>query len=122
TRLVVNVGAGSGSYEPDCPVVAIEPSSGMIAQRPAEAAPAVRASASGLPLPSGCADIAMAILTVHHWDDVAAGLAELCRVAPRRVVLAIDFEVHSHLWLLDDYLPEIGEDTRRIDPDAAEIA
>ena len=122
TCLVVNVGAGSGSYEPDCPVVAIDPSSVMIAQRPAAAGPVVRASASDLPLTSQCADVAMAILTVHHWDDAAAGLAELCRVAPRRVVLAIDFEIHSHFWLLDDYLPEVGEVTRRIGPDAVDIA
>ncbi len=122
TRLVVNVGAGTGSYEPDCAVVAIEPSSVMVAQRPAGAAPVVRASASALPLPSGCADVALAILTVHHWDDAAAGLAELCRLAPRRVVLAIDFDAHSHFWLLDDYLPEVGDATRRCGPDAAEIA
>ena len=52
--LVVNVGAGTGSYEPThCAVVAIEPSRVMVAQRPAGAAPAVRASASALPLPRG---------------------------------------------------------------------
>jgi SAM-dependent methyltransferase len=121
-RLVVNVGAGSGSYEPPGPVLAVEPSAVMIAQRSRGAAPPVRASASALPLPSGCADVAMAILTVHHWDDAAAGLAELCRVAPRRVVLAIDFEVHSRFWLLEEYLPEVGATTRRIGPSAAAIA
>jgi SAM-dependent methyltransferase len=121
--LVVNVGAGSGSYEPThCGVVAVEPSSVMVAQRPPGSAPAVRAGAAALPLPSRCADVAMAILTVHHWDDAAAGLAELCRVAPRRVVLAIDFEIHSHFWLLDEYLPEVGDHTRRCGPAAEEIA
>jgi SAM-dependent methyltransferase len=121
--LVVNVGAGTGSYEPThCAVVAIEPSGVMVAQRPAGSAPAVRAGAAALPLPTGCADVALAILTVHHWDDPTRGLAELCRVAPRRVVLAIDFEVHSHFWLLDEYLPEVGEHTRRCRPGADEIA
>ena len=68
--LVVNVGAGTGSYEPThCAVLAVEPSSVMVAQRPAGAAPVVRASASALPLRSGSADVALAILTVHHWDD-----------------------------------------------------
>ena len=43
------------------------------------------------------ADVAMAILTMHHWDDWAAGLAELSRVAPRRVVLTMDFEMHLAL-------------------------
>ncbi len=121
--LVVNVGAGSGSYEPThCAVIAIEPSAVMVGQRPAGAAPAVRASASALPLPSGCADVALAILTVHHWDDPAKGLAELCRVAPRRVVLAIDFELHARFWLLEEYLPEVGDHTRRCGPAADEIA
>jgi SAM-dependent methyltransferase len=121
--LVVNVGAGAGSYEPGhCAVVAVEPSTVMIDQRPAGAAPVVRASASALPLPSGCADIALAVLTVHHWDDWASGLAELCRIAPRRVVVAIDFEVHSHFWLLDEYLPEVGDHAWRGHPGHEVIA
>jgi SAM-dependent methyltransferase len=121
--LVVNVGAGPGSYEPThCRVVAIEPSPVMVAQRPAGAAPAVRAGAAALPLPSGCATVALAILTVHHWDDPVAGLAELCRVAPRRVVLAIDFEVHSRFWLLEEYLPEVGDHVRRSAPGSEQIA
>ena len=121
--LVVNVGAGTGNYEPaHCNVLAIEPSTVMIVQCPAGAAPVVRASASALPLRSGCAQVALAILTVHHWDDWASGLAELCRIAPRRVVLAIDFEVHSHFWLLDDYLPEVGLYARRCHPGHDTIA
>jgi len=121
--LVVNVGAGTGNYEPEhCDVLAVEPSAVMIGQRAAGAAPAVRASASALPLRSACADVALAVLTVHHWDDWASGLAELCRIAPRRVVLAIDFEVHSHFWLLDDYLPEVGDYARRCHPGHEAIA
>ena len=64
----------------------------------------------------------MAILTVHHWDDWAAGLAELCRVAPRRVVLTMDFELHSRFWFLEDYVPEVGEYTRRLEPGADTVA
>ncbi len=122
-RVVVNVGAGTGSYEPsDRALIAVEPSGVMVSQRPAGAAPVVRASASALPLPTGCADVALAICTVHHWDDAAAGLAELCRVAPRRVVLAIDFEIHSQFWLLEDYLPEVRDSTREIGPTADAVA
>lgn len=121
--LVVNVGAGTGSYEPErCAVIAIEPSSVMISQRPAGTAPAVRASASALPLPSRCADVALAILTVHHWDDATAGLVELCRVAACRVIVAIDFDLHARFWLLDEYLPEVAAFTRRLGPGADEIA
>lgn len=124
-RVVVNVGAGTGNYEPEgeaAAVIAVEPSSVMVGQRRADAAPAVRASGSALPLPSGCADVAMAILTLHHWDDWAGGLAELCRVAPRRVVLTMDFELHSRFWLLEDYVPEVGETTRGLGPGAEEVA
>ena len=99
--LIVNVGAGTGSYEPPGrSVLAVDPSSVMIGQRPAGAAPAVRASGAALPLASGCADVTMAILTVHHWDDWAGGLAEMCRVAPRQLVLGIDFDLHASFWLL----------------------
>lgn len=122
-RLVVNVGAGTGSYEPaDREVIAVEPSGVMVRQRPAGAAPVVRASAAALPLPTRRADVALAVCTVHHWDDARAGLAELCRVAPRRVVVAIDFAVHAQFWLLDEYLPEVQETTRRIEPDAEAVA
>lgn len=120
---IVNVGAGTGSYEPaGRAVVAVEPSRVMLRQRAPEAAPALRASASALPVPSGWADVSMAILTVHHWDDWRRGLAELCRVAPRRLVLGIDFEVHSQFWLLEEYLPEVRDTTRAIGPSAEEIA
>jgi SAM-dependent methyltransferase len=122
-RLVVNVGAGTGSYEPlDRAVVAVEPSSVMVSQRQPGAAPAVRASGSALPLRSGSADVAMAILTMHHWDDWAAGLAELCRVAPRRVVLTMDFEMHSRFWFLEDYVPEVGLFTLRQEPGYEAVA
>jgi SAM-dependent methyltransferase len=121
--LVVNVGAGTGSYEPPGrALLAVDPSSVMLGQRPAGAAPAVRASASALPLRSGGADLAMAILTVHHWDDWEAGLAELCRVAPRRLVLGIDFAQHAAFWLLAEYLPEVAETTGRLEPGADAIA
>jgi SAM-dependent methyltransferase len=121
--LVVNVGAGTGSYEPEhCAVLAVEPSTVMLEQRPAGAAPVVQARAAALPLPSDCAGVALAVLTVHHWQDWEAGLAELCRVAPRRVVLAIDFEMHSRFWLLDEYLPAVGEYVRSRRPGCDVIA
>ena len=122
-RRIVNVGAGTGSYEPaGRHVVAVEPSTVMLGQRAAGAAPAVRAVAAALPLADGWADVAMAVLTVHHWSDWARGLAELCRVAPRRIVFAIDFEVHAQFWLLQEYLPEVLAHTLACAPSAAEVA
>jgi SAM-dependent methyltransferase len=108
-RTVVNVGAGAGSYEPvDRDVTAVEPSAEMIAQRPAGAAPAVRASAEALPFDDDGFDAAMAVLTVHHWADLPAGLAEMQRVASRRVVIVtFDPEPVRDLWMVRDYFPHM---------------
>ena len=66
-RTVVNVGAGTGSYEPtDRDVLAVEPSAVMRAQRPAGAAPCVAAAAESLPFPDRSFDAAMAFATIHH--------------------------------------------------------
>jgi len=81
-RTVLNVGAGSGSYEPvDRWVLAVEPSATMRAQRPPGAAPAIAARAEALPLDDGAVDAAMACVTIHHWERPETGLAELRRVA-----------------------------------------
>ena len=105
---VVNVGAGAGAYEPrDREVIAIEPSPVMIAQRPAGAAPALEGVAEALPLAAQSVDAAMGIFTIHHWDDLAAGLAEMRRVARKRIVLlTIDAEVNAQSWTLAEYFPE----------------
>lgn len=113
SRTLVNVGAGTGSYEPgDLRVVAVEPSPVMIGQRPQRAAPAVRAMAEHLPFPDDAFDGALAILTVHHWRSAVAGLSELRRVARRQVVLTWDPEVTSRFWLVTDYLPQIPSHER----------
>jgi SAM-dependent methyltransferase len=105
-RRVLNVGAGTGSYEPaDREVTAVEPSAVMIAQRPAGSAPLIQATAEELPFEDGSFDAAMAIITVQHWADVATGLAEMRRVARRVVVLTFDPEPMAELWLVRDYFP-----------------
>lgn len=108
---VVNVGAGTGSYEPaDRFVVAVEPSATMIRQRPCGGAPAVVADAEGLPFADGAFDAALAVLTVHHWIDRTRGLRELRRVARRRVVvLTWEQATWESFWLVRDYLPEIAD-------------
>lgn len=108
-RTVVNLGAGAGAYEPaHARVVAVEPSTGMIRQRPPGSAPVVQAVAESVPLRDACMDAALAVLTVHHWTDVGRGLGEACRVARRRVVvLTWDPAARDAFWLTADYLPEI---------------
>lgn len=105
---MVDVGAGAGSYEPDDrSVVAVEPSTVMIAQRAPGSAPVVRGVAEALPFADGSFDAAMAILTLHHWRDRAAGCAELRRVARRWVVLTFEPALHREFWLVRDYLPDM---------------
>jgi SAM-dependent methyltransferase len=106
-RSVVNIGAGTGNYEPtDRPVVAIEPARTMIDQRSAEAAPAVAGVAERLPFLDAAFDAAMATLTLHHWSDVDAGLREMRRVSARQVIFFFDPSVNGAYWLVDDYFPE----------------
>jgi SAM-dependent methyltransferase len=103
---VLNVGAGTGSYEPiDRAVVAVEPAPAMIRQRPAGSAPVVQGSATHLPFRDGAFAATMAILTVHHWPDRARGLAELVRVARERVAIVTWDPASGGFWLVDDYVP-----------------
>jgi SAM-dependent methyltransferase len=118
-RSVVNVGAGTGSYEPeDRYVIAVEPSDVMAEQRPASRVPAIRASAGKLPLRDRSVDAAMAVLTLHHWDDAQErGVRELRRVARDRVViLTYDASVSGRMWLMADYLHEVAALDERIFP------
>jgi SAM-dependent methyltransferase len=105
-RSILNVGAGAGSYEPrDRNVVALEPSRQMIAQRP-NATPVVQGIAGALPFPGESFDAALAVLTVHHWPDAAAGLREMQRVARRQVVVTWHPERFEQFWLLQDYFSD----------------
>ncbi|MGH9319196.1 MAG: class I SAM-dependent methyltransferase [Vicinamibacteria bacterium] len=122
-KSVLNVGAGTGSYEPpDREVTAVEPSEVMIAQRAPGAAPVVQAAAENLPFGGDSFDAAMAILTLHHWRDVDTGLAEMLRVARRRVVVvAFDPEVAAELWIVRDYLPEVASHHLRRHPSLTQL-
>ncbi len=101
-RSLLNVGAGTGSYEPaEREVVAVEPSSTMIAQRHGRSPLVVQGVAEDLPFPTGSFDVALAVLTVHHWTDRDAGLAELRRAARRQVVFFFEpLETHR-FWGLE---------------------
>lgn len=111
-RTVLNVGAGTGSYEPaDREVTAVEPSAVMRAQRPTNAAPCVAGTAESLPFGDKSFDSAMAFATVHHWSDPIAGIREMQRVARRVVVFTCETTEQAwrhRFWLTRDYLPEVG--------------
>jgi SAM-dependent methyltransferase len=113
---LVNVGAGTGSYEPAfMSVVGVEPSHIMIRQRSPSAAPAVCGVAEQLPFKDGAFDVALAVLTVHHWGNPAAGLAEMRRVSRKQVVVTWDAVIFARqFWLVRDYLPEAAERETRL--------
>ena len=113
---LLNLGAGTGNYEPaDRWVVAVEPSVEMIRQRTARAAPAVRAVAQALPFADGAFEAGLAVLTVHHWPDPLAGLRELRRVVRGRIVI-LTFDPAARPWLTD-YVPALAAlDEARMPP------
>ena len=117
-RTVLNIGAGAGSYEPtDREVIAVEPSPAMIAQRPANAAPAIQGVAEAIPLQDKSVDATMGVFTMQHWDDVDRGLTEVLRVTRKRIVfLTLDLDVTAQMWLCRDYIPEIVEHDRKTFP------
>jgi SAM-dependent methyltransferase len=121
SRTVLNIGAGAGSYEPtDRYVLAVEPSAAMRAQRPPGSAPAIRGVAEDLPLDDASVDAAMAMVTIHQWHDLAAGLRELRRVTRGPVViLTFEGDLLDRFWLAD-YAPElVAVERRRYPPMAA---
>lgn len=107
-RSIINVGAGTGSYEPTGrDVTAVEPSIEMIRKRRQQAGAVVQACAEALPFEDKAFDAAMAILTIHHWPDKPAGLREVQRVTRGRIVL-LTFDPAQRPWLTD-YLPELAQ-------------
>jgi SAM-dependent methyltransferase len=122
-RSVLNVGAGTGSYEPaEREVTAVEPSRTMIAQRPPGSAPVVEGFAEELPFGGDSFDAAMAVITIQHWSDPGAGLAEMVRVARRRVVvLSFDPAPAAGLWLRD-YFPGALDYHASVMPPVGELA
>lgn len=117
---VVNIGAGAGSYEPaHRPVVAVEPSAVMLAQRRSPV-PRVRAVSEALPLRDGSFDAALAVMTIHHWSDWRGGVAELQRVARQAVLMTYDPWATPHFWLFD-YFPGIEAQDRAHMPPLADL-
>lgn len=114
-KTVLNVGAGTGSYEPlNKYVVAVEPSAVMRAQRLAlHKVPAINAMANALPFDDNAFDASMATVTIHHWKDIAKGLLELRRVTREQVlILTFDPDALSNFWNVH-YFPEVVEIERQ---------
>lgn len=123
-RTILNVGAGTGSYEPDDKfVIAVEPSSDMRAKRLALGrTPAVDAKADDLPFDDKSFDAVMAVLTIHHWPDLKVGLTEIKRVARKKItILTYDPNLLDLFWNAK-YFPELIEIERSRYPKLDRIA
>lgn len=106
-KTVLNVGAGAGSYEPaNRQITAVEPSAEMIDQRPPSSAISVQAGAEKLPFEDNAFDASMAVLTIHHWSDKQAGVAEMRRVTRGKIVFLTFDPALGGFWLFD-YFPAL---------------
>jgi SAM-dependent methyltransferase len=121
-KSLINVGAGTGSYEPvDMSVTPIEPSESMRRQRPPHLAPAIDAVAEDLPFPDKTFDAALASVTVHQWHDLRRGLSELRRVTRGAIVIMTFDPVSLRKFWLAEYAPEmLAHESGRM-PDLAQL-
>lgn len=105
---LINIGAGTGSYEPEnIPVVAVEPSITMIRQRPNGAAPVIQAVAEALPFADAAFPMALSVLSVHHWQNRRAAFSEIRRIVTDRAAIVTWVPGAAEFWLTRDYFPDL---------------
>jgi hypothetical protein len=117
-KKILNVGAGTGSYEPlDKEVTAVEPSQTMRNQRPDHLAEAIDAVAEDLPFPDNSFDASMTTFSVHQWTCLNSGLKEMKRVTSGPIlILSCDPGLVQEFWL-NDYAPKVLEAEAKRYPD-----
>ncbi len=119
---IVNLGAGTGSYEPEhVSLVAIEPSVEMICQRKVGSHPVGQASAEHLPFKDKSFSHAMTVLSMHHWANRPLAFREIHRVTTDRFIALTWDPTSDRFWLTRDYFPEIHETDLRIFPALKEL-
>ncbi len=118
--IVVDVGCGTGcalrhavEHVTEGRLVGVDPVPGMIriarqqtTDHPAqERIELLECGADALQLDDALVTVAMSINSLHHWDDIAGGLAELMRVLvpAGRLYVAEDHDIQEmHGWRADD--------------------
>lgn len=119
---VLNVGAGTGSYEPEhLNLVAVEPSIAMIEQRQVGGHPVKRAFADKLPFADKSFSHTMTILSMHHWSNRRQAFEEIKRVTTDKFIAVTWFPDLAPFWLVDKYFPELQELDRQIFPSIKEL-
>ena len=119
---IVNIGAVTGSYEPEnVELVAVEPSLKMISQRKTGSHRVEQAYAEKLPFEDSSFSHALTVLSMHHWENRDLAFSEINRVATEKFV-AITWDPKSDpFWLTRDYFAEIYEMDKRIFPGLEEL-
>ncbi|GAB1269651.1 class I SAM-dependent methyltransferase [Aurantivibrio infirmus] len=119
---IVNIGAGTGSYEPEgVELVAVEPSLEMISQRKKGAHKVEQSFAENLSFENNSFSHAMTVLSMHHWEDRDSAFREINRVTTDKFV-AVSWDPNSApFWLTRDYFPEIYKADLRIFPKLNEL-
>jgi ubiquinone/menaquinone biosynthesis C-methylase UbiE len=112
----LDIGCGTGNYlgalaAKGYSLYGVDPSPIMLDMARANnpAAQLVEAAAESIPLPDGFFDGAIAVLTLHHWTDMQAGLTEVARVlkpGARLGIFSFTPEQMRHYWLYH-YFPEM---------------
>jgi len=121
-KKILNIGAGTGSYEPqNVDLTALEPSAEMIAQRSETAHPVVQASAEKLPFETNRFSHVMTVLSMHHWTDRKKAFREINRVATDTFVAVTWNPETKPFWLTRDYFPEIYKADLKIFPFQSEF-
>lgn len=110
-KTVLNIGAGSGSYEPDDRyVVPLEPSRVMRSQRRfLNKIPALKGTADSIPFDDKSFDACLALLTVHHWPDIKKGIHEMIRVTSDRIIIMTFDPDDLNIFWNSEYFPELIE-------------
>ncbi len=112
----LDIGCGTGNYlaaltRRGLHCIGVDPSTTMVATARAQCSGAaiVQAAAEQLPLADACADGALAMLTMHHWTDAAAGFAEIARILRRgaRLVLFTFTPEQLRNYWLREYFPNM---------------
>lgn len=121
-KKILNIGAGSGSYEPEnIDLVAVEPSAEMIAQRATNKHPVIQAFAEELPFESNSFSHTMTVLSMHHWTDRERAFHEIKRVTTDTFVAVTWNPSSKPFWLTRDYFPEIYDTDKNIFPSLADF-
>ena len=119
---ILNIGAGTGSYEPQSSsLVAIEPSLTMIRQRGPQSAAVIQSVAEQIPFAEDSFSHTMTIVSMHHWRDKPRAFDEIRRVTKNRFVALTWDPDNCDFWLARDYFPEILEIDRKIFPSMEEL-